>query len=64
MMQAELDENGILTISPTTPTEAYAIKKWAEEAMKVLDDTRIYWRQNKAAPKLIELISTCPLKGE
>ena len=31
-MKAELNENGVLTVTPETPTEAYAINHWVNEA--------------------------------
>jgi len=27
-MKAELNESGVLTVTPETPTEAYAMKQW------------------------------------
>jgi len=32
-MRAELNEHGVLTVMPETPTEAYALRKWGEESM-------------------------------
>jgi hypothetical protein len=30
-MKAEIDANGVLTITPETPTEAYALRRWSQE---------------------------------
>ena len=30
-MKAEIDATGQLTITPETPTEAYALRRWSEE---------------------------------
>jgi hypothetical protein len=30
-MKAEFDANGVLTITPETPTEAYALRRWSQE---------------------------------
>jgi hypothetical protein len=30
-MKAEIDATGTLTITPETPTEAYALRRWKEE---------------------------------
>jgi hypothetical protein len=30
-MKAELNATGTLTITPETPTEAYALRRWSEE---------------------------------
>ena len=30
-MKAEIDATGMLTITPETPTEAYALRRWTEE---------------------------------
>lgn len=47
-MKADLNENGVMTLRPETPTEAYALKHWTEAAWLVREDpTRIeggHWR--------------------
>jgi hypothetical protein len=30
-MKAEIDVAGVLTITPETPTEAYALRRWSQE---------------------------------
>mgnify|MGYP001580513756 CR=1 FL=1 len=32
-MRVDMDEIGVLTIRPDTPTEAYALKKWCDECI-------------------------------
>lgn len=32
-MRAELNELGVLTVAPETPTEAYALRRWSAENM-------------------------------
>jgi len=39
-MKAELDEHGVLTVKPETPTESYALKKWAQEAWVPAEDVK------------------------
>jgi hypothetical protein len=31
VMKAEIDEKGVLTITPETPNEAYALRRWSQE---------------------------------
>lgn len=31
-MKAELDESGVLSVMPETPTEAYALRRWVDES--------------------------------
>lgn len=44
-MKAELDENGVLSIIPETPTEQYALKKWSTDAMVLMRDDRLHENQ-------------------
>jgi len=32
-MLATLDANGVLTVTPATPIEAYALRRWSEETV-------------------------------
>jgi len=47
-MKAEINENGVMRVTPETPTEAYALRRWADEAWVTMKDTlRMedgYWR--------------------
>ena len=35
-MKAEIDENGNMTISPESKIEAYALKAWGKENLKII----------------------------
>lgn len=37
-MKAHLTANGLLVISAESPTEAYALRKWDQEAFIAMDD--------------------------
>ena len=37
-MKADLDENGVMRITPETPMEAFALKHWANAAWVMMDD--------------------------
>lgn len=37
-MRAEIDEDGVLHIHPTTKTEETALKAWAKQAFIAMDD--------------------------
>lgn len=37
-MMAHLDEKGVMWITPSTPTEAYALSHWVKEALVRVDD--------------------------
>lgn len=37
-MKATLTANGLLVISAESPTEAYALRKWDQEAFIAMDD--------------------------
>ena len=37
-MKTELDEQGVLSIQPETPTEAFALKMWLERAWVMQED--------------------------
>ena len=49
-MRIEMNEIGVLTIRPDTPTEAYALKKWCDESidkdcsMVKLDKLVVYFK--------------------
>lgn len=35
-MRAELNEHGVLTVMPETPTEAYALRRWGEQSVVMM----------------------------
>ena len=37
-MKVNINEEGILTVKPETPLEAYALRKWGEESINQSDD--------------------------
>lgn len=41
-MKAELDENGVLSIVPETPTEQYALMKWQIDATVHMRDDKLH----------------------
>jgi hypothetical protein len=36
-MKTEIDQNGKMTISPESELEAYALKSWAKESMRMIE---------------------------
>lgn len=39
-MKAELNENGVMCITPGTSTEAYALTQWSADAWVMMDDMK------------------------
>jgi hypothetical protein len=37
-MKAELNENGVMNVTPETPTEVYALKQWSMAAWVMMND--------------------------
>jgi hypothetical protein len=37
IMKTEIDQNGKMTISPESELEAYALKSWAKESMRMIE---------------------------
>jgi len=37
-MKAELNEKGVMHVTPETPTEAYALKQWSTAAWVMMND--------------------------
>ena len=50
-MRAEINEHGVLRLTPDTPTDAYALKQWAISAWVTMEDVvraeNGHWRGSK-----------------
>lgn len=58
-MKAHLTANGLLVISAESPTEAYALRKWGQEAMNTTaDKARI--ESHFVAGSYIQIIAEVP----
>lgn len=55
-MKATMDENGLITLAPDNPTEAYALKAWVE-ACQVVDKAT---GQAFIAPAILKVDTTWP----
>lgn len=49
-MKVSLDARGLMTVKAETPTEAWALKNWADQALIKVDDTqrmlKTHWRSD------------------
>lgn len=49
-MKVSIDVRGLMTVTAETPTEAWALKNWSDQALIKVDDTmrmlKTHWRGN------------------
>ena len=53
-MKAEIDATGVMTITPETPPEAYALRRWKQEGADGLSTGILFCNVNAPLPPRAE----------